>query len=374
MAARLSRRGSLPGRRGRTGPAVAAAPRRPEPRARAARASSPTDEIDALRAARERARGRAARAEGPPRDARWARATPRSSRRSAAPRRPGARRRGRAAASATSGVSAAFAVHATIDALPRAVREHRGPLPPRPRGGPARTCSGGWCGCSEPGLAGGRPAPDGPIVVVAQALGPSDTVALARERRRRPGGRPRRSDEPHRDPRAGASAFRRSSGSGDVARSVSARDAIVVVDGDRGEVDRRPRRRAPRRGAARSTTPGSSREDAWAATRDLPAVTRDGVEIVLRANIEFPDEAAVAMRFGARGIGLYRSEFLFVARAPASRTKRITTAPTATSPSASRRTRSSSARSTWEARSTSTRCSTAPSRTRSWGCAGCGSA
>jgi phosphotransferase system enzyme I (PtsI) len=51
--------------------------------------------------------------------------------------------------------------------------------------------------------------------------------------------------------------------------------------------------------------------------RELPTVTRDGVEILLRANIEFPDEASLAARYGARGVGLYRSEFLFVAKAPA---------------------------------------------------------
>ncbi len=37
---------------------------------------------------------------------------------------------------------------------------------------------------------------------------------------------------------------------------------------------------------------------------------------MLRANIEFPEEVAVARRFGAQGIGLYRSEFLFLARSP----------------------------------------------------------
>ena len=90
---------------------------------------------------------------------------------------------------------------------------------------------------------------------------------------------------------------------------------IVVVDGDRGEVVIDPD--AGRLVEARAQHDfWVSREDAWAETRDLPAVTRDGVEIVLRANVEFPDEAAIAVRFGARGIGLYRSEFLFVARAP----------------------------------------------------------
>jgi phosphoenolpyruvate-protein phosphotransferase (PTS system enzyme I) len=42
----------------------------------------------------------------------------------------------------------------------------------------------------------------------------------------------------------------------------------------------------------------------------LPAVTADGAAIVLRANVEFPDEAAGALAQGAQGIGLFRSEYL----------------------------------------------------------------
>ncbi len=40
------------------------------------------------------------------------------------------------------------------------------------------------------------------------------------------------------------------------------------------------------------------------------AITRDGVEIRLRANVELPAEFAGIRNFGARGVGLYRSEFL----------------------------------------------------------------
>ncbi len=46
---------------------------------------------------------------------------------------------------------------------------------------------------------------------------------------------------------------------------------------------------------------------------DLPAVTRDGTHITLLANIEFPDEIAPALKKGAMGIGLYRTEFLYLA-------------------------------------------------------------
>lgn len=45
-----------------------------------------------------------------------------------------------------------------------------------------------------------------------------------------------------------------------------------------------------------------------------PLRTLDGVEIILRANIELPAEYGGVKRFGARGIGLYRSEFLLAQR------------------------------------------------------------
>jgi phosphoenolpyruvate-protein phosphotransferase (PTS system enzyme I) len=46
--------------------------------------------------------------------------------------------------------------------------------------------------------------------------------------------------------------------------------------------------------------------------KDKPAVTTDGVNIGLLANIEFPYEARTSMEKGAVGIGLYRTEFLYL--------------------------------------------------------------
>src|SRR3546814_19445186 len=48
--------------------------------------------------------------------------------------------------------------------------------------------------------------------------------------------------------------------------------------------------------------------------RHAPAVTLDGIAIKLEANIELPEEAVAAMEAGADGIGLFRSEFLFMSR------------------------------------------------------------
>jgi phosphotransferase system enzyme I (PtsI) len=46
--------------------------------------------------------------------------------------------------------------------------------------------------------------------------------------------------------------------------------------------------------------------------RDLPAVTTDGVRIELMANVEFPHETQACLARGADGVGLYRTEFLYL--------------------------------------------------------------
>ncbi|MCY4286221.1 MAG: phosphoenolpyruvate--protein phosphotransferase [Thiotrichales bacterium] len=48
--------------------------------------------------------------------------------------------------------------------------------------------------------------------------------------------------------------------------------------------------------------------------RATPTVTADGEPVVLQANVELPGESAGAVRDGAAGVGLYRTEFLFMNR------------------------------------------------------------
>ncbi len=48
--------------------------------------------------------------------------------------------------------------------------------------------------------------------------------------------------------------------------------------------------------------------------RDKPATTRDGVRIRLLGNIEFPDESHLVLEKGGEGVGLYRTEFLYLNR------------------------------------------------------------
>jgi phosphotransferase system enzyme I (PtsI) len=88
---------------------------------------------------------------------------------------------------------------------------------------------------------------------------------------------------------------------------------MLIVDGGRGVVVVNPAEHIT--AAYRACQDEYLRErETLQLLRDKPAVTLDGINIVLNANIELPEEAALAMRSGAAGIGLFRSEFLFMGR------------------------------------------------------------
>jgi phosphotransferase system enzyme I (PtsI) len=83
----------------------------------------------------------------------------------------------------------------------------------------------------------------------------------------------------------------------------------VVVDGTRGLVVVEPS--APALAGFRADRERERAEDErLSELRTLPAVTRDGRAVVLRANVEFPEDAEAAREHGAEGIGLFRSEYL----------------------------------------------------------------
>jgi phosphoenolpyruvate-protein phosphotransferase (PTS system enzyme I) len=88
---------------------------------------------------------------------------------------------------------------------------------------------------------------------------------------------------------------------------------MVVLDGETGALTIEP---SPEVLAAFRTKQAQQREQAQRRMQlvDVPATTLDGVNIVLQANIELPIEAAAALKQGAQGIGLFRSEFLFLDR------------------------------------------------------------
>jgi phosphoenolpyruvate-protein phosphotransferase len=87
----------------------------------------------------------------------------------------------------------------------------------------------------------------------------------------------------------------------------------VALDGDRGEVFLRPRADVRVELAAR-TAAATSRRDRAAGLRGRPGATADGQPVALLANIGTPDDADRALAFGAEGVGLFRTEFLFMGR------------------------------------------------------------
>ncbi len=159
-----------------------------------------------------------------------------------------------------------------------------------------------------------RNMPEGPLIVVAHSLGPSDAVDLARKGVvglvSDVGGR-----TSHTAILAQALSVPAVAGLHDMSQHARPGDPILL-DGDSGEVVLCPTDAQHARAVQRRQDWVAAEQRALASAHDAPPCTRDGVRITVRANIEFPDEAANAVRFGAHGIGLYRSEFLFLTRSP----------------------------------------------------------
>ncbi|MEX2215262.1 MAG: phosphoenolpyruvate--protein phosphotransferase [Phycisphaeraceae bacterium] len=100
-------------------------------------------------------------------------------------------------------------------------------------------------------------------------------------------------------------------GVGDITSTVSTGD-LIIVDGNRGQVIINPDA-AQQFNYRQEMTRISAFETALDEMASLPAETTDGVAIALHANIEFPEEIESSVEKGAVGIGLYRTEFLYLA-------------------------------------------------------------
>jgi phosphotransferase system enzyme I (PtsI) len=87
----------------------------------------------------------------------------------------------------------------------------------------------------------------------------------------------------------------------------------LIVDGDEGRVIVRPSEETLAEYRRRQDEHQRGRR-LLARLRHLPAVTRDGTEIALYANLELPRELPAALDAGAQGIGLLRTEFMFMNR------------------------------------------------------------
>jgi phosphotransferase system enzyme I (PtsI) len=152
---------------------------------------------------------------------------------------------------------------------------------------------------------------DEPMIVVARDLSPADTASMVREP---------------------ALAFitcvgTRTSHTSIMARAleipavVGVADAItairtgdmLVVDGLTGLVIVHPTDQSMKDARQRSEQHLAFARRLLSA-RHKPCVTADGVPVALKANVELPAEAILAVDHGAQGIGLYRTEFLYIDR------------------------------------------------------------
>ncbi|KAF0245236.1 MAG: phosphotransferase system enzyme I [Planctomycetota bacterium] len=156
------------------------------------------------------------------------------------------------------------------------------------------------------GLKGGA---NGKSVVFAKDLTPSQTIGLDRTKIlgfvTEFGGR-----TSHTAILARAHGIPAVVGIADVTRDVSGGDT-VIVDGTKGIVIVEPDGETLKKYRALEKNFISFERRTADEMRSQPSETRDGIAIALLANIERPEEAATARDYGAGGIGLFRTEFLY---------------------------------------------------------------
>lgn len=99
-------------------------------------------------------------------------------------------------------------------------------------------------------------------------------------------------------------------GLGTVSTDVSTGD-VLIIDGNRGIVVVNPDRNTMET-YRRMVTDFHIFEEALIEEKHLPAVSLDGCRVEVLGNIEFEQEIEAVLRFGGEGVGLYRSEFIYV--------------------------------------------------------------
>jgi phosphoenolpyruvate-protein phosphotransferase/dihydroxyacetone kinase phosphotransfer subunit len=85
----------------------------------------------------------------------------------------------------------------------------------------------------------------------------------------------------------------------------------LLLDGDQGSVHVAPADELVRSAQQREERSAARRAAALEHARE-PAITRDGTRIEVVANLDDPDDAETAVELGAEGVGLLRTEFLFL--------------------------------------------------------------
>ena len=166
-------------------------------------------------------------------------------------------------------------------------------------------------------LLGTRPARadlsrlDEEVILIAHDLSPADTAQMRREKvmgfATDIGGR-----TSHTAIMARSLEIPAVVGLNDVTTKTSGGD-FVILDGNRGRLTISPSEETRNKYAEeieryRSFTLGLLR------FKDLPATTVDGHSVTLSANIELHDEVESVLEHGAEGIGLYRTEFMYIGR------------------------------------------------------------
>ena len=148
-----------------------------------------------------------------------------------------------------------------------------------------------------------------PVIVLAHNLTPSETANLDREFvmgfATEVGGH-----TSHTAILAGALEIPAVVGLGHFLSDVSGGE-MVIIDGNHGEVILEPDDETLAKYRDLEERVHSVTER-LASLKTLPAETLDGESITLLGNIEFPEEAEVCRERGAQGIGLYRTEFLYL--------------------------------------------------------------
>ncbi len=150
-----------------------------------------------------------------------------------------------------------------------------------------------------------------PVIVLAHDLTPSEAANLDPEMvhafATEAGGR-----ASHTAIIAGAMEIPAVVGLGKFVTDVSGGD-VVIVDGNRGVVILNPDEETLQH-YENTRRSFQTFETRLSELRDLPAETRDGARIPLLGNIEFPQEAEHCVARGADGVGLYRTEFLYLGK------------------------------------------------------------
>jgi phosphotransferase system enzyme I (PtsI) len=156
-----------------------------------------------------------------------------------------------------------------------------------------------------------EPPPEGSIIV-AHDLSPSDTALLLHDRKVAAFVTDAGTKTSHTAIVARALEVPAVVGAGRVS-AVADRGDWIIVDGGRGVVVLNPTagERADYEGARERWL---AHERELLRTRDLPATTVDGVSLRLVGNIEFAEEVRSLVEHGGEGVGLYRTEFLFLGR------------------------------------------------------------